>query len=86
MNIQFATCNRQEALRFIQMVYIPNKITDTPDSAGPLLDFVEKDIVRIQDPMMYGGRIQVIPGKNWVEDAKIREEIAAACMIFHKDD
>lgn len=85
MGIQFATCNRSEALKRIQQV-LPNKvITDTPDSAGKLLDFVEKDIVRIQDPLMYGNRIQVIPGKNWVEDEKIRNEIIEACKIFQKD-
>lgn len=83
MDIQFATCNRQMAIRFIQKVYPGKEITDTLESAGPLLDFVEKDIVRIQDPMMYGNEIQVIPGKNWVEDSNIREKIIKACMIFH---
>jgi hypothetical protein len=83
MNIQFATCDRRSALKFILAVYPGKEITDTPNSAGPLLDFVEKDIVRIQDPMMYGNKIQVVPGKNWVEDASKRKEIEAACSIFH---
>ena len=83
MGINFATCERRSALAFIQQVYPLKEITDTPDSAGPLLDFVEKDIVRIQDPIMYGKRIQVLPGKNWVEDKGTREKIVEACGVFH---
>uniref|UniRef100_A0A6M3JCR8 Uncharacterized protein n=1 Tax=viral metagenome TaxID=1070528 RepID=A0A6M3JCR8_9ZZZZ len=82
MNIEFATCERWRALQYIQKVYPSKTITDSPESAGPLLDFVEKDIVRIQDPMMYGNRIQVSAGKKWVEDATIREAIVSACKIF----
>ena len=81
MNIEFATCDRKRALEFIQKVY-PNKmITDTPDCAGPLLDFVEKDIVRIQDPMMYGNQIAVSPNAaNY--DEKYLPDIQAACRLF----
>ena len=84
MNIEFATCERKRALGFLQKVYPSKVITDTPGCAGPLLDFVEQDVVRIQDPLMYGNRIQVVPGKAWVEDVAARAEIAAACNIFHK--
>lgn len=81
MNIEFATCDRKRALEFIQRVYPSRVITDTPDSAGPLLDLVEQDIVRIQDPGVYGGRIEVSPNaKNWQE--KYREDVIAACMLF----
>ena len=81
MNIEFATCDRKRALEFIQRVYPSRVITDTPDSAGPLLDLVEQDIVRIQDPGVYGGRIEVNPNaKNWQE--KYREDVIAACMLF----
>jgi len=83
MKIEFATCEKKRALEYIQKVYPSKIITDTPDSAGPLLDYVEKDIIRIQDPLMYGNSIQVIPGKNWVESTKIREIIIKACEIFH---
>ena len=82
MNIEFATCERHRALEFIRRVYPSKVITDTPESAGALLDFVEKDIVRIQDPMMYGSKIAVTPGKNWVEDAVTRSEIIKACKIL----
>ena len=81
MNIEFATCERKRALGYIQQVYPSRVITDTPDSAGPLLDLVEQDIVRIQDPAMYGGRIEVSPNAtNWQE--KYREEVIAACKLF----
>lgn len=86
MRIEFATCTRETALKFIQQVYPSKVITDTPKSAGPLLDFVEKDIVRIQDPMMYGNRIQVVPGKKWVEDAETRDSIISACKLFAEDE
>ena len=82
MDIEFATCDRKRALEFIQKVYPGKVITDTQDSAGPLLDFVEKDIVRIQDPRMYGSRIQVSPGKKWVEDGETKEKIVNACGLF----
>ena len=81
MNIEFATCERKRALEYIQKVYPSKVITDTPESAGKLLDFVERDIVRIQDPMMYGNRIAVSPNAtNW--DEKYRDEVVAACKQF----
>jgi len=81
MNIEFATCERAHALSFIQRVYPSKTITDSPESAGPLLDFVEKDIVRIQDPSMYGNTIAVSPNaKNWKDE--YREQVVAACQLF----
>lgn len=81
MNIEFATCERHRALEFIQRVYPSKTITDTPDCAGPLLDLVERDIVRIQDPTMYGGQIAVSPSaNNW--DEKYRDDVVAACKLF----
>ena len=81
MNIEFATCERHHALGFIQKVYPSKNITDTRDSAGPLLDLVERDIVRVQDPAMYGDRIEVSPNAtNWKEE--YREQVIAACKLF----
>lgn len=79
--MQFATCDRSRALFFLQEVYPSKNIEDTPESAGSLLDLVEQDVVRIQDPSMYGKRIQVVPGTNWKEET--REQVTQACMIFH---
>jgi len=85
MAISFATCNRNTALGYLQKVCPSSDITDTEDSAGPLLDFVEKDLVRIQDPMMHGSKIGVIAGDKWSEDEDVRKEIVAACEIFYND-
>ena len=85
MILNFATCERRKALEYIQQVLPSREIADTPESAGPLLDFVEQDIVRVQDPFMYGNRIQVTPGKNWVEDFAVRQKIVDACLIFQPE-
>lgn len=82
MHIQFATCERNRALEYIQRVYPSQNITDTPDCAGPLLDFVEKDIVRIQDPTMYGKNIGVVPGNSWNDS--YRDAVLKAATLFHK--
>jgi hypothetical protein len=84
MHIEFATCDRRRALEFIRKVYPSREVTDTPESAGPLLDLVEKDVMRIQDPMMYGMNIQAVPGKNWVESPELRAEMAAVAREFHE--
>lgn len=86
IKIEFATCVRHTALGFIQKVFPRKDITDTPESAGPLLDFVEKDIVRVQDPMMYGQQIEIVPGKKWVEDAETRAAIVAACTSLQEGE
>ena len=80
MNIHFITCDRARALDFIRCVYPDKVITDTPESAGKLLDFVERDIVRIQDPHMYGKRIQVVQSVNWKDE--YLAEVVAACEQF----
>jgi hypothetical protein len=84
MSFEFATCDRNRALGFLRQVYPSSTIEDSADSAGPMLDLVEADIIRIQDPMMHGPRIQVSAGKNWREDAEKRAEIAAVCAEFHR--
>ena len=83
MSFNFATCDRNRALGFLQDIYPSQTITDTPESAGQLLDYVEKDIVRIQDPLMHktNGTIQVIPATNWNESH--RDGVVSACMLFH---
>lgn len=80
MGFEFATCNRNRALEFIQYIYPEKGITDTPESAGPLLDFVEQDIVRVQDPAMHGSTINISPATNW--DEKYRDAVVNACRLF----
>lgn len=82
MNIEFATCERHRALEYMKRVYPSRTISDTPESAKPILDLIDQDILRLQDPMMYGGRIALVPGTNW--DEARREEIAAIASQFHK--
>lgn len=82
MEISFATCSRHLALEYLQKVYPSKVITDSEDSAKDFLDFVEKDIVRVQDPMMYGQRIQVVQSKNW--DDSLSEKIMASIKKFHE--
>lgn len=78
MNINFATCERHRALGFIKQVYPGVNFDDTPESAGMLLDLVGEDIVRIQDPMMYGSKIAVIPGTNFVSHLHLSRAVHAS--------
>ena len=71
MNIQFATCERHRALEYLQKVLPSKDIKDTPESVEKLLDLVEKDIIRIQDPMMYGNRIGIVLGNKYEEKFKV---------------
>ena len=82
MDINFATCERNRALEFLKKVY-PNYDVKDEGTAKDLLDLVEKDIVRIQDPMMYGNRIQVTAGTNWKENEEDRTKIMEVCQKFH---
>ena len=81
MSFSFATCDRNIALEFLQKYYPEKNISDSINSAGPLLDFVEQDIVRIQDPMMHSNA-QVIASTNW--DEKFRDQVIKACEIFNE--
>ena len=80
MILQFATCERARALDFIRRVYPTRTVDDSPECAGPVLDLVERDIVRIQDPLMYGPTIQVVPGVHW--DESNRDAVASVCKRF----
>lgn len=79
MIIQFATCERQRALLFLKRLYPSYTIEDTVNNAGPLLDFVEADVIRITDPDYHGGMI--VPGTHWTEDR--REEVVRLGRALH---
>lgn len=74
MNIEFATCSKITALEYIKEVYPNDDVTEL--MVSKLLDLVEKDIVRIRDPFMYGKRIAVISGKNY--DSSYTQQIDEA--------
>jgi hypothetical protein len=69
MKIRFETSDREMALKFLQKFYPSKKIEDTENSAKDILDFVEKDIIRIPNPDFHSGG-QVFPSKNWSEEYK----------------
>jgi hypothetical protein len=78
VEVQFATCERHSALKYLQHVYPSKVVTDTPDCAGPLLDLVARDVMRVQDPHMYGNRIAIVPGNKF--DESQRDECTRICQ------
>jgi hypothetical protein len=80
MYIEFATCVRHTALEYLRQVLPDSGVEDTTESAGPLLDLVQADIVRVQDPMMYGSRVGIVPGTKFREED--RERIIAAGKVL----
>lgn len=81
MSFSFATCNRNNALQFLKKLYPSKEITDTDDCAKDFLDFVERDIVRVQDPTMHLNA-QVVSSTNW--DDSLAPKIMDAINKFHK--
>lgn len=77
MSFSFATCERNRALAFMQAVEPGAGLTDTPESAGPVLDLVERDVLRVQDPLMHGKQIAVIAGMKYTDahDAEIQPAV-----------
>ena len=82
MIINFATCDRQQALGFLRQLYASRDFEDEGNTKA-LLDLVEADNVRIQDPNIYGSRVGVIPGTHW--DESRRQEIFDVCKKFHEE-
>jgi hypothetical protein len=70
MSIEFATCEPLRALDYIKQVYPTKSGAITKDSIGKLLDLVGRDILRVQDPLMYGSRIAVVPGQKYSTEFK----------------
>jgi len=82
MSFQFATCERGSALGFLKKIYPDREVLDTPECAGPLLDEVAKDFIRITDPDFHIG--EVIPGKKYVETPENRERLTKVASEFHE--
>ena len=57
MAFAFATCERPRALGFLRKLYPSTTVEDTADDAGPVLDLVERDVIRICDPDFHGGTV-----------------------------
>jgi len=65
-SVIFGTNNRETALKYIQQSEPSKKHTE--ESAVKLLDLVEKDVIRIGDPFMYGGKSPITPSDAYTED------------------
>lgn len=76
MGFAFATCERHRALGFLKKMYPSAEVTDTEESAGPLLEHVEKDVIRVGDPEFHGGAIFPSKGSS--------DEISAAMAEAQK--
>jgi len=81
MTFQFATCDRRRALEFLQKCY-PGRDVEDAGKTSELLDLVEADIIRVQDPAMHPNT-QISPSTNWDEDR--RDEIVLICQGFHAE-
>ncbi len=78
----FSAGTRQKALEYLREILPDADVTDRPDSAGPLLEFVERGLVRIGDPHIHTSSTLVIPGTKWVEDPDTRAAVEAACRLI----
>lgn len=76
----FGTCNRRKALEFLRSIYEDESIADEGPTKD-LLDLVEADIVRVQDPMMHSPAA-IMPSTNFVEP--MRDSLTATCKAFHE--
>ena len=81
MGFQFATCNREMALRHLQKAYPKRTLTD--ELVKDILPWIMNDIVRIQDPDFHFPP-QVVAGKNWKEDKETRNKIESDFKTFHE--
>lgn len=73
--INFCSRDREHALRCLRVAAAQPELMDTKDSAGPLLDLIDQDVVRVQDPDFHWPA-KVITGKKW--DSKRVDEVKAA--------
>ena len=80
--VRFETCNRYNALKFLQQFYPGCSVRDTQNSAAPVLDLVEEDIVRIPDPSLHSDGA-ITPSTNW--DERRRDEVMRKFREFHEN-
>lgn len=80
MNIDFSTNDQVTALSYLKRVY---KKEVTEDSSKDILSLVTDGLIRIQDPIMYGNKIRVVPAKEVTKEQ--REKISSICIKFHNE-
>lgn len=81
MSFAFSTCNRRSALEFLGQLY-PDATVKDEGVVAVLLNYVEADQVRIDDPMMHSPAT-VRPGTHWATAPQA--EILAACKAMHAE-
>lgn len=59
----FATCDRNNALKFLRKLNPSINLEDSAESAGDLLDIIAADELRVCDPDFHSG--EIIEGKNF---------------------
>lgn len=87
MNLQFATCERRNAIRFLQTGY-PNRNLKQ-ERLPKLCKALDDDIVRVFDPKFH--TLALVAGKNYKDEHlslmhEIKEEIGNSPLIESEVD
>lgn len=82
--VDFSTSVPSEALKRLQKVEPDSGFT--AENLPLFLGLVREDVLRVQDPFMYGSRIGVMPGKNYSEGRKPEVDAAVAELMAVKED
>ena len=80
--VDFSTCVPNEALARLQKVEPESGYT--AENIPLLLVLVGEDVLRVQDPYMYGNRIGIMPGNNYNADRKLEVDKAVAELLAVK--
>jgi len=80
MALSFATCERTRAFQFLEEFYPKRDISSEAPEVIAVLDWVEKDVIRIPDPAFHPGG-GIVTGKNYQNEQ--RDEVMKALEAFH---
>ncbi len=72
----FATCDRKTAMQFLERGYPTRNINFNNESISAMLDLIENDVMRVQDPQMHGSP-NLISGQKY--SSMSRDAILAIC-------
>lgn len=80
--VTFATCDKQAGLRFLKVLYPSKNVT--LEKVSKLMLLLDKDILRIQDPMMHTPA-QIIAGHKYKKEnsGEIQEAIKQLKKNLH---
>lgn len=80
--MDYSTCNRGVAMEFLVKIY-PGTVIEDVGKTRALLDLVEADKVRIQNPAIYGRFSEIVQGANYSQREK--QEIERVCEDFVRE-